>query len=110
VTSRYRHLPTLPPNLARCRDRRPIPSRARRARKESRTGENLLSAALLLTIGVGVSIRFWHLPGLEQGNDALNDAVRAIKRVVGREAIDIAAPEVANVPRLDSGFPPRRSH
>jgi small-conductance mechanosensitive channel len=50
-----------------------------------------------LTIGVELSIRFWHPSGLQQGNDALNDAVRAIKRVLEREAIDIAAPEVAIV-------------
>jgi small-conductance mechanosensitive channel len=50
-----------------------------------------------LTIGVELSIRFWHPPGLQQGNDALNDAVRAITRVLEREAIDIAAPEVTIV-------------
>jgi len=56
-----------------------------------------------LTVGVELSIRFWHPPGLQQGNDALDTAVRAIKSALEREGIDLAAStEVAIV---DTGAP-----
>jgi small conductance mechanosensitive channel len=60
-----------------------------------------------LTVGAELSVRFWHPPGLQQGNDAVNDAVRAIKTALEREGIDLAAStEVAIV---DTGAPPRQA-
>ena len=44
-----------------------------------------------LTVGVELSVGFWHPPGIQQGNDALDDAVRAIKTALEREGIDLAA-------------------
>jgi small-conductance mechanosensitive channel len=43
-----------------------------------------------LTVGIDMSIRFWHPAGLQQGNDAIDDAVRAIKTALERENIDLA--------------------
>lgn len=44
-----------------------------------------------LTVGVELSVRFWHPPGIQEGNDALDDAIRAIKTALEREGIDLAA-------------------
>jgi small conductance mechanosensitive channel len=44
-----------------------------------------------LTVGVELSVRFWHPPGIQEGNDALDDAIRAIKSALEREGIDLAA-------------------
>jgi small conductance mechanosensitive channel len=44
-----------------------------------------------LTVGVELSVRFWHPPGIQEGNDALDDAIRSIKSALEREGIDLAA-------------------
>lgn len=45
-----------------------------------------------LTSGVQLSVRFWHPSGIQDGNDAVNDAVRTIVRMLRREHIIFAPP------------------
>jgi small conductance mechanosensitive channel len=60
-----------------------------------------------LTVGVELSVRSWHPPSLQQGNDALDDAVRAIKTALERAGIDLAASTEAAI--VDTGAPASRA-
>lgn len=48
--------------------------------------------AQALTSGVQLSVRFWHPSGIKEGNDAVNDAVRAIVATLHEEQIRFAPP------------------
>ena len=59
-----------------------------------------------LRTGVEISIRFWHPSSIQAGNDAIDAAVRAIKRTLQREGITLAPPieiDIVNEPHA----PPR---
>ena len=55
-----------------------------------------------LRTGVEISIRFWHPSSIQAGNDAIDAAVRTIKRTLQREGITLAPPieiDIVNEPR-----------
>lgn len=59
-----------------------------------------------LRTGVEISIRFWHPSSIQAGNDAIDAAVRTIKRTLQREGITLAPPieiDIVNEPHA----PPR---
>jgi len=64
--------------------------------------------ARALTVGVELSIRFWHPPGLQQANDALDDTVRTLKAALEREGIDLAAS--TDVAIIETGGISKGSH
>ncbi len=47
-----------------------------------------------LTEGVRLSVRFWHGSAISDGNRALDQAVRAIKRQLERAGIELAVPQL----------------
>ena len=48
--------------------------------------------ALSLNQGVEMSVRFWHHPDIKSGNDAVDAAVRTIKRALQDEGVTFAPP------------------
>jgi small-conductance mechanosensitive channel len=48
--------------------------------------------AQAITVGVELSVRFWHPSSIEDGNDAVNDAVRTIVATLRQEGIRFAPP------------------
>jgi small-conductance mechanosensitive channel len=58
-----------------------------------------------VTSGVQLSVRFWHPSGIQDGNDAVDDAVRTIVTTLRREHIAFAPPvdlAIVEVPRPTS--------
>lgn len=58
--------------------------------------------AQALTEGVQLSVRFWHPSGVREGNDAVDDAVRAVVRRLGAEGIQFAPPVQLAVARSEA--------
>ncbi|MGI9577245.1 MAG: mechanosensitive ion channel family protein [Microthrixaceae bacterium] len=59
--------------------------------------------ARALDVGVDLSVRIWHGPEVKKGNDALDDAVRAMKTALESNGINLAPSSEVAVANLSHG-------